>query len=169
MSVKTMEDLFVNELRDLYHAEKQLLKALPKMRKAASSDELKQLLETHLEETHGQVEKLEQVFEMLDLGKRAKRCEAMEGLISEGQEIIEDVEDPEVRDAGLIVAQQKVEHYEIAGYGSAVAMAKQLGKTEAMPLLQEILEQEKATDQKLNQLALGRVNKQAQSSGKKAA
>jgi ferritin-like metal-binding protein YciE len=169
MSVKTMEDLFVNELRDLYHAEKQLLKALPKMRKAASSDELKQLLETHLEETHGQVEKLEQVFEMLDLGKRAKRCEAMEGLITEGQEIIEEVEDPEVRDAGLIVAQQKVEHYEIAGYGSAVAMAKQLGKTEAMPLLQEILEQEKATDQKLNQLALGRVNKQAQSSGKKAA
>jgi ferritin-like metal-binding protein YciE len=169
MSIKTMEDLFVNELRDLYHAEKQLLKALPKMRKAASSDELKQLLETHLEETHGQVEKLEQVFEMLDLGKRAKRCEAMEGLITEGQEIIEEVEDPEVRDAGLIVAQQKVEHYEIAGYGSAVAMAKQLGKTEAMPLLQEILEQEKATDQKLNQLALGRVNKQAQSSGKKAA
>ncbi len=169
MSIKTMEDLFVNELRDLYHAEKQLLKALPKMRKAASSDELKQLLETHLEETHGQVEKLEQVFEMLDLGKRAKRCEAMEGLITEGQEIIEEVEDPEARDAGLIVAQQKVEHYEIAGYGSAVAMAKQLGKTEAMPLLQEILEQEKATDQKLNQLALGRVNKQAQSSGKKAA
>jgi ferritin-like metal-binding protein YciE len=169
MSVKTMEDLFVNELRDLYHAEKQILRALPKMKKAASSDELKQLFDQHLEETHGQVEKLEQVFEMLELSKRAKRCEAMEGLLTEGQEIIEEVEDPEVRDAGLIIAEQKVEHYEIAGYGSAIAMAKQLGKNEAVPLLQEILEQEKATDQKLNELALGRVNKQAQSSGKKAA
>jgi ferritin-like metal-binding protein YciE len=167
MSVKTMEDLFVNELRDLYHAEKQILKALPKMRRAANSDELKQAFETHLEETQGQVEKLEQVFELLDVAKRAKRCEAMAGLITEGQEVIEEVEDPEVRDAGLIVAAQKVEHYEIAGYGSVIAMAKQLGKADAVPLLEEILQQEKATDQKLNQLALGRVNKQAQS--KKAA
>ena len=169
MSVKTMEDLFVNELCDLYHAEKQILKALPKMRKAASSNELKQAFEAHLEETQGQVERLEQVFELLDLSKRSKRCEAMEGLITEGQEVIEEVEDPEVRDAGLIVAAQKVEHYEIAGYGSVIAMARQLGKTDAVPLLEETLQQEKATDQKLNQLALGRINKQAQSSGKKAA
>ena len=161
MSIKTMQDLFVSELRDIYHAEKQLVKALPKMAKAASAPELKQAIEMHLEETRGQVERLEQVFELLDVTKRAKPCAAMEGLISEGQEIIEEVEDPEVRDAGLIVANQKVEHYEIAGYGSLVAMAKQLGFPEAATLLTETLEQEKAADSKLNQLALSGVNQNA--------
>jgi ferritin-like metal-binding protein YciE len=164
MTVKTMQDLFVNELRDLYHAEKQLLKALPKMRKAANNVELKQCIDEHLDETQGQVERLEQVFEMLQLGKRTKRCEAMEGLITEGQEVIEEVDDPDVRDAGLIVAAQKVEHYEIAGYGSAVAMARQLGHSQTIPLLEQTLDQEKAADQKLNKIALGRVNKQAQQS-----
>lgn len=161
MGVKTMQDLFVNELRDIYHAEKQLVKALPKMAKAASATELKQAIESHLEETRGQVERLEQVFDMLDLGKRAKPCEAMEGLISEGREVIEEVEDPEVRDAGLIVAAQKVEHYEIAGYGSLVAMAKQLGYKDAGNLLAQTLAEEKAADSKLNKLALGGINKQA--------
>jgi len=164
MSVKTMQDLFVNELRDIYHAEKQLVKALPKMSRAANGNELKQAITSHLEETQGQVERLEQVFELLDIPKRSKRCEAMEGLISEGQEVIEEVEDPTVRDAGLIVAAQKVEHYEIAGYGSLVAMAKQLGHNDAVSLLQQTLEEEKAADQKLNQLALSRVNQQASKS-----
>ena len=166
MAVKTMEDLFVNELRDIYHAEKQLIRALPKMRKAAGSEELKQCFEQHLEETRGQAERLEQVFELLDLTKRTKRCEAMEGLIAEGQDVIEEVEDPDVRDAGLIVAAQKIEHYEISGYGSLATMARQFGYKDAGKLLEETLAEEKATDQKLNQLALGRVNQQAQSASK---
>jgi ferritin-like metal-binding protein YciE len=161
MSVKTMQDLFVNELRDIYHAEKQLVKALPKMAKAANSNELKQAIESHLEETRGQVERLEQVFESLDVAKRAKPCEAMEGLVSEGKEIIEEVDDPEVRDAGLIVAAQKVEHYEIASYGSLIAMAKQLGYGDAGTLLAQTLAEEKAADQKLSKLALSGINKKA--------
>ena len=167
MSITTMEDLFVNELRDLYHAEKQILKALPKMRRAASSELLRQAFDTHLEETRGQLEKLEQVFALLDLGRRARRCEAMEGLITEGNEVIEEIEDPQVRDAGLIVAAQKVEHYEIAGYGSVIAMARQLGREDAAALLEAILRQEKATDRKLSELALGRINRQA--AGERAA
>jgi ferritin-like metal-binding protein YciE len=161
MSIKTMQDLFVNELRDIYHAEKQLVKALPKMAKAANANELRQAIESHLEETRGQVERLEQVFDMLELGRRAKPCEAMEGLIGEGEEVIEEVDDPEVRDAGLIVAAQKVEHYEIAGYGSLVTMAKQLGYKDAGNLLAQTLEEEKAADSKLNKLAMGGINQQA--------
>ena len=166
MAVKTMEDLFVNELRDIYHAEKQLIRALPKMRKAAGSEELKQCFEQHLEETRGQAERLEQVFELLDLTKRTKRCEAMEGLIAEGQDVIDEVEDPDVRDAGLIVAAQKIEHYEISGYGSLATMAQQFGYKDAGKLLEQTQAEEKATDQKLNQLALGRVNQKAQSASK---
>lgn len=161
MTIKTVQDLFVQELRDIYHAEKQLVKALPKMAKAASSEELRTAFEAHLEETRGQIERLEQVFETLDLAKRSKRCEAMEGLIEEGREILEEVEKGDVLDAGMIVAAQKIEHYEIAGYGSLVALAKQLGHNDAARLLQETLEEEKAADQKLNKIALGSVNKKA--------
>ncbi len=161
MPIKTAHDLFVDQLRDLYHAEKQLVRALPKMAKAASSDQLKQAFQSHLEETKGQVERLEQVFEELSARTRGKRCEAMEGLIEEAKEIIEEVEAPEVRDAGLIVAAQKVEHYEIAGYGSAHAFAEGMGQDRVARLLAETLEEEKKTDEMLNKLAISDINKRA--------
>lgn len=161
MSVKTMQDLFVDELRDIYHAEKQLTKALPKMAKAASSEKLKEAFESHLEETKGQIERLEQIFDELDLRKRGKPCEAMEGLIEEGKEIMEETKSPEVLDAALIVAAQKVEHYEISSYGSLRALAEALGHTNAAKLLQETLKEESAADEKLNKLATGEINKRA--------
>ena len=161
MPIKTAHDLFVDQLRDLYHAEKQLVRALPRMAKAASSDQLKQAFQSHLEETKGQVERLEQVFEELSARTRGKRCEAMEGLIEEAKEIMEEVEAPEVRDAGLIVAAQKVEHYEIASYGSAHAFAEGMGQDRVAQLLAETLEEEKKTDEKLNKLAISEVNKKA--------
>ena len=161
MPVKTVHDLFVEELRDVYHAEKQLARALPKMAKAASSDKLRQAIELHKEQTDGQIERLEQVFESLDERKRGKRCEAMEGLIEEAQEIMEEVKSPEVRDVALIAAAQKVEHYEIASYGTLRALAEAMGHDDAEKLLAQTLEEEKETDQKLNQLALSEVNQRA--------
>lgn len=169
MPVKDVQDLFVEELRDIYHAEKQLAKALPKMAKAASSDKLKQAFETHLEETRGQIDRLEQIFDELDLRKRGKQCEAMEGLIEEGKEIMEEVKTPEVLDAALIVAAQKVEHYEISSYGSLRALADALGHKNAAKLLQETLKEESATDEKLNKLAVGEINKKAMQQAQKAA
>lgn len=165
MSVKTVQDLFVNELRDIYHAEKQILKALPKMARSAQHPELKQAFEAHLEETRGQVERLEQVFDQLDLAKRGKPCQAMEGLIEEAKEHMGEIEDKSVLDVGMIISAQKVEHYEIAGYGSLVALARQLGQDEVAQLLEQTLEEEKATDQKLSQIALNVANKDAQSGG----
>lgn len=161
MAVKTVQDLFVDELRDIYHAEKQLTKALPKMAKAASSDKLKQAFESHLEETNGQIERLEQIFEALDLRTRGKPCEAMKGLVEEGKEIMDEVKEPEVLDAALIVAAQKVEHYEIASYGALRALAEALGHKDAVRLLDETLKQEKAADETLNKLALSDINKRA--------
>ncbi len=158
MSVKTIHDLFVDELRDIYHAEKQLVKALPKMARAATHPELKQAFEAHLEETRGQVERLDQVFENLDLAKRAKKCEAMEGLLEEARATMEDIEDENVLDVGMIINAQKVEHYEIAGYGSLVALAKQLGHGDVAKLLHETLQEEKAADEKLNKIALSAAN-----------
>ena len=153
MAVETVQDLFVDELRDIYSAEKQLTKALPKMAKAASHPKLKQAFELHLEQTRGQIERLDQVFEQLDMAKRAKKCEAMEGLIEEARSGIDEIDDPQVLDVGMIVNAQKIEHYEIAGYGSLVALARQFGHGEAAALLEETLEEEKATDQKLNEIA----------------
>jgi len=158
MAVTTMQELFVEELRDIYHAEKQLVKALPKMAKAANDDELKNAIQLHLEETRGQVERLEQVFESIDVAKRGKTCEAMEGLLEEAQEMMKDVLDPEVRDAAMITAAQKVEHYEIASYGSLAALARQLGHGDAADLLAQTLGEEKAADEKLSKIALGRIN-----------
>src|SRR5215212_2652607 len=123
MAVKTVQDLFVEELRDIYHAERQITKALPRMAKAASNPELKQAFELHLEQTKGQIERLDQVFEQLDLPKRAKKCEAMEGLLEEARSTMEEIEDESVLDVGMIINAQKVEHYEIAGYGSQVALS----------------------------------------------
>jgi ferritin-like metal-binding protein YciE len=161
MAVKSVNDLLLNELRDIYHAEKQLVKALPKMAKKAKSDELRQAFEHHLEETKGQVDRLEQVFEQLDARSSGKRCEAMEGLIEEAKEMMEDIKTPEVLDAALISAAQKVEHYEIASYGSVHALAEALGHKDAAKLLEETLGEEKAADQKLNQIALSAVNQTA--------
>jgi ferritin-like metal-binding protein YciE len=161
MAVKSVNDLELEELRDIYHAEKQLVKALPKMAKKAKSDKLRQAFEHHLDQTRGHVDRLEQVFEKLDTRPRAKRCEAMEGLITEAEELMEEVNTPEVLDAALIAAAQKVEHYEIASYGTLHALAEELGQNEVANLLEQTLNEEKEADEKLNQIALSDVNKAA--------
>jgi ferritin-like metal-binding protein YciE len=161
MAVKTMRDLLIDELRDIYHAEKQLTRALPKLARAASNEQLKEAFTQHLEETRGQIERLEQVFELLDTRTRGKPCHAMEGLIEEAKEIMEMGLGPELLDVALIAAAQKVEHYEIAGYGTLVALAQASGFSEAAQLLQETLDEEKKTDQLLNKLAISDVNMKA--------
>lgn len=161
MSVKTMDDLFLHLLKDMYHAEKQLLKALPKMAKNTESKELKKAFETHLKETEGQVERIEQVFDIIGKKAQGKPCAAMEGLVEEGKEAIDEIEDPEVLDAALLSGAQAVEHYEISRYGTMVAMAKQLGLGDAAKLLDQNLTEEKNTDKILNQIALNSVNQKA--------
>jgi len=142
-----LEEFFTDELKDIYWAEKHLVKTLPKLQKAATSDQLKQVFGDHLEQTKGHVERLEQVFELLGKKAQAKKCEAMEGLIKEGESIMEETEDGSMtRDVGIIMAAQKVEHYEIATYGSLVSVARTLGLDEAADLLQETLDEEKQTD-----------------------
>jgi ferritin-like metal-binding protein YciE len=158
MAAKSLDDLFALELKDVYSAETQLLKALPKMAKAASDPDLKAGFEQHLRETENQVKRLEQVAEELDVKLGRHTCEAMKGLVEEGKEIIDLDADEDVRDAGLIAAAQKVEHYEIATYGTLCAWAKQLGHTNAQNLLHETLDEERATDEKLTQLAEREVN-----------
>jgi len=153
MALRTLEDLFLDELKDIFDAEKQLLKALPKMAKAASSDDLREAFENHLGETEGQVERLERVFDSLQKPARGKKCEAMEGLIKEGAELMEEDAAPTVLDAGLICAAQKVEHYEMAGYGTLVTWARILGYDDAVTLLEETLGEEKAADEKLTEVA----------------
>jgi len=160
--MRTLKDLLVDQLKDLYSAENQLVKALPKMAKVASSDELREGFETHLEETEGQVERLEQIAERMEISLRGKKCAAMEGLVEEAKELISEKPDENVLDAGLIAAAQKVEHYEIASYGCARTWAQQLGLEDVAELLEETLEEEKATDQKLNDLAMSMVNEQAE-------
>jgi ferritin-like metal-binding protein YciE len=159
--VSTMNDLFLDEIRDLYDAEQQLTKALPKMAKAATSSELRNAFEEHLRQTEGHVRRLEQIFDSLGERGSGKKCTAMAGLIKEGDEVASDTDQTMVRDAGLIAAAQKVEHYEISGYGSARSHAERLGNTEAARLLEETLREEKATDEKLNNLAESSVNRQA--------
>jgi ferritin-like metal-binding protein YciE len=161
MPVKNVQDLLLNELRDIYDAEKQLVRALPKMAKAASSEQLRVAFEEHLAETKNQVERLEQVFDKLDTKTRGKRCEAMRGLVEEASEIMDEIKTPQLLDAALIAGAQKVEHYEIAAYGSVRALAETCGHQEAAQLLDETLEEEKAADQKLNQIALSEVNQAA--------
>jgi ferritin-like metal-binding protein YciE len=153
--------LFEDELKDIYWAEKALTKALPKMAKQATSEELVAALESHLEETEGQVEKVEQVFEILGKKPVAKKCEAMAGLIKEAQEIMENTDDGAMRDAGIISAGQKVEHYEIASYGTLRTFAKTLGLYNAADILDEILDQEKSADRKLTEIAESTINLQA--------
>lgn len=161
MKLKTLQDLFIHELKDLYSAETQLVKALPKMAKAATHDDLKGAFEEHLEQTKGHVERLEQIGEMCETKLTGHKCKAMAGLVEEGADLIsEDAEDA-VRDAGLIGAAQRVEHYEMAGYGTAAALAKQLGYDEAVELLNETLEEEKETDERLTELAEEVINVEA--------
>jgi ferritin-like metal-binding protein YciE len=161
MAVKNATDLLLEELRDIYHAERQLTRALPKMARAVRSDTLRAAFEEHLEETKGQLERLEQVFEKLEARARGKRCEAMEGLVEEAKELMEEIKIPEVLDAALIAGAQKVEHYEIAAYGSVRTLAEALGHEEVARLLEQNLEEEKQADEKLNRIALEEVNKAA--------
>jgi ferritin-like metal-binding protein YciE len=151
--MKNLNELFLEELADLYSAEQQLVKALPKMAKAASSEELKEGFEMHLEQTEEHVRRLEQVFEIFGEKAKAKKCEAMAGLIEEGKNMIEEDAEPAVKDAGLIAAAQKVEHYEIASYGTLRTWAELLEQDEAASLLEETESEEKDTDEKLNELA----------------
>ncbi len=157
----TLHDAFVDELRDTYDAEKQLTKALPKLAKAATAPELRAAFESHLEETRGHVDRLEQVFASLDEKVRGKHCEGIAGIIDEGKAIMEEDFDEATMDACLIAAGQRTEHYEIAAYGTLVAWARGMGHTEAERLLQETLDEEKAADEKLTTIAEGGVNQEA--------
>jgi len=157
----TLHDAFIEELRDTYDAEKQLIKALPKLAKAAASTDLRAAFETHLEETRGHVERLEQVFESLDEKPRGKHCEGIAGIIEEGKSIMEEEFDDATMDACLSAAGQRAEHYEMAAYGTLIAWAQSMGHTEAINLLQGILDEEKAADKKLSSLAEGGINQDA--------
>src|SRR6476661_1071741 len=154
-----LKELFVDELKDIYWAEKHLTKALPKMKKAATSEELANAFDEHLAVTEEQIGRVEQVFELLDMTARAKKCEAMDGLVKEAQALIEELpKGSAVIDAGLIIAAQKVEHYEIAAYGSLVQLAKTMGENEVADLLQQTLDEEKEADQTLTELAVSGIN-----------
>ncbi|MEO3997339.1 ferritin-like domain-containing protein [Mesorhizobium sp. CAU 1732] len=159
--IKTMDDLFVHTLRDIYYAEKQILKNLPKMIDKATNRELKQGFEKHLTETEGHVTRLEQVFEMHGVEAKGVNCPAIDGILKEADEIAGEVDDERVLDAALIAAGQAVEHYEITRYGTLVAWAKELGRSDCAAVLQKNLDEEKATDKKLTDLAASRVNLQA--------
>jgi ferritin-like metal-binding protein YciE len=169
MKMETLRDLLIHELKDLYSAEKQLVKALPKVARAATNADLRAGVEQHLEETREHVNRLEQIFEQLGTSGRGPKCKGMEGLIEESSTLIEDEPDEEVLDAGLICGSQKIEHYEIAGYGCARAFAELLGEEEVMELLRQTLDEEKATDVKLTKLALSAVNMDAQNEGEESA
>jgi len=165
MRLGSLNDLYLDELRDLYNAESQLVKALPKMAKAASSRALRSAFEDHLEQTRGHVSRLEQIFTKLDASPKGKKCKAMVGLIGEGKEVMGEDADANVMDAALIAAAQRVEHYEIAGYGCARSFARLLGDEEAAELLQETLDEEAAADRKLTELAESGINIQAEAAG----
>jgi ferritin-like metal-binding protein YciE len=159
--MKNLEQLFKHFLRDIYYAEKQVLKTLPKMARKASSPELREAFEHHHEETQGQIERLEKVFESLDLKPRGVTCEAIEGILEEGKEIMEEAEDDQTRDAGMIAAAQAVEHYELTRYGTLIAWARSLGMDEAATLLEKTLDEEYEADRKLSDLGEGNLNKKA--------
>ena len=161
MSAENLREALVEEIRDLYNAEKQLVKALPKMAKGAESDELREAFEKHLEETEGQVTRLERVFELLDEKPRGKHCAGMAGIVEEGSEKLQEDLEGSVLDAVLIASAQKVEHYEIGAYGTAIAWAEALGLTEVCDVLNETLEEEKAADEKLSALAESGINQAA--------
>jgi len=148
-----MDKLFIAELKDLYSAERQITKVLPKLAKAAASEELRSAFENHLKETEGQIERLEKVFEILGASPKGKTCEGMKGVLAEGSEVLEETAEGEVRDAALISAAQRVEHYEMAGYGAVRAYAERLGQSEIANLLDQTLNEEKAADKKLTEIS----------------
>lgn len=158
---KKLEDLFHETLKDIYFAEKKILTALPKMAKAAHSDDLKAAFEKHADETEGQVERLEQIFDMMEKAARGKTCPAILGLIEEGQEIMEDFKESDALDAGLLAGAQAVEHYEISRYGTLIAWAEQMGMPDAAKLLKQTLAEEEKTDKSLTALAKDAINYQA--------
>jgi len=155
MKIESLRDLYVEQLKDLYNAEQQLIKALPKMAKAASSEELRAAFESHLEETRQHAQRIETIFEQMGEKARGKKCKAMEGLVAEGGEVIEEDMENSIKDAALIAAAQRVEHYEIAGYGCVGAYATKLGEDDAATLLSQTLEEEKEADKALNDIAEG--------------
>lgn len=161
MQLSTLNDLFVKELRDVYNAERQLIRTLPTMAKKANSEQLSMAIETHLEETEQQAERLEQVFSMLDVSSRGPVCKGMKGIIDEGKETLEEADDPDVSDAGIIASAQKVEHYEIATYGTLCEYANVLGHSEIADLLKKTLEEERNADKKLSELAEAGINQLA--------
>jgi ferritin-like metal-binding protein YciE len=167
MKLDSLKKLYIEELRDLYSAENQIIKALPKMAKAATSPELKAAFNEHLEQTKGHSQRLETIFEKLGKSPKGKTCKAMEGLVKEGEELMSENAEPEILDAGLIAAAQKVEHYEMAGYGTVRNYARLLNETEAAGLLQQTLDEEGETDKKLTQLAESVVNPEALASTSK--
>ncbi|HET6597329.1 MAG TPA: ferritin-like domain-containing protein [Anaerolineales bacterium] len=158
----TLDDLYTDLLKDLYSAEKQLVKALPKLAKNAQSPDLQKAFQDHLRQTEGHVERIERIFSELDGSPRGKKCVGMEGLIEEGNELLQEDVEPDVLDAGLIAAAQKVEHYEIAGYGTARAWAERLGYEKAARLLQQTLDEESMANEKLTKIAESHVNMEAQ-------
>jgi ferritin-like metal-binding protein YciE len=160
--LSTLEDLYTDLLKDLYSAEKQLVKALPKLAKNAQSPDLQKAFQEHLRQTEGQVDRIERIFSDMGGSPRGKKCVGMEGLIEEGNELLQEDTEPDVLDAGLIAAAQKVEHYEIAGYGTARAWAQRLGYDKAARLLHETLEEESMANEKLNKIAESHVNMEAQ-------
>ncbi len=161
MKIENLNDLFLHTLQDIYFAEKQIVKALPKMMKKTDSPELGKAFESHLAETEEQVTRLEQVFEMLGQKPKATKCPAIEGIIEEANELIADIKDPDTRDAGMIAAAQAVEHYEITRYGTLVSWAEMLGMQDAAKVLGQTLKEEYGADQKLTKLAESRLNKEA--------
>ena len=161
MKLDSMSDLYVAELRDMYNGEKQLIKALPKMAKAASTEELRMAIEEHLQQTQNHVSRLETIFRSLDEKPGGETCEAMQGLVTEGEEVLKADGEDAVRDAGLIMAAQKVEHYEMATYGSLREFAHLLNREDDADLLQQTLDEEKAADKRLNEIAEQVVNKRA--------
>jgi ferritin-like metal-binding protein YciE len=167
MSLDSLEQLFLEELKDIYNAEKQLTRALPRMAKAAESPKLEQAFTSHLKETEGQIQRLERIFQGLGHAARGKKCKGMEGLIEEGKEMMEEEGEPPVMDAALIAAAQKVEHYEIAAYGCLRTYAGLLGYSEAVQLLSQNLREEEAADKKLTQLGESGINQAAVAVGER--
>lgn len=161
MKMKNLEDLFQDELFDIYNAEKQLTKVLPKMAENAKDARLAEGFRNHLEETEGHIRRIEKIFEVLSIKDKKETCEAMKGLLKEGDELMKNAEEGPTRDAAMIAAAQKVEHYEIATYGTLIALANQLGHMEAASILEETLEEERSCNRKLTDIAMGGVNQEA--------
>lgn len=161
MAVKNLDDLFLHTLKDILYAERQILKALPKMERKATSDELKKGFAQHRDETEGQIERLEKVFEIIGKPARGAKCDAILGIIEEAEDLMDEIKDEDTLDAAMIAAAQAVEHYEITRYGTLVTWAKRLGHNDAVKLLEETLKEEKATDEKLTKVAEKSVNKKA--------